>query len=304
MSIRQVNCTYVPEEDRVMFRFSTGAEELQEYRLWLTRAVLSQLLRHTQVLAVEAVKAGGFGRREVVIRVNGLDTPWGAEDLAAVAEAALEAVVMGRVMARRDDHAGMGAEVADREAQLRRRTRAGEEVGLAAEFAPGAGDELGEVAGEVADVMGDDEAGAGLGRGDMLPEADDRAEHVDVVEAGRTDGGADRQALGVDFVGCGDPADRPAAHAAGTEGDALVESVLDFRPGAPVAQVLQGIDRGGRQSPGAEPIPGVGEAGGGDLPLALGGLEERKDGGGSAHESAHTCPPGGGDKPVGGGGGG
>ena len=56
MSIRQVNCTYVPDEDRVMFRFSTGKEELQEYRLWLTRAVLSQLLRHTQVLAVEAVK--------------------------------------------------------------------------------------------------------------------------------------------------------------------------------------------------------------------------------------------------------
>lgn len=39
-----------------MFRFSTGKDELQEYRLWLTRAVLSQLLRHTQVLAVEAVK--------------------------------------------------------------------------------------------------------------------------------------------------------------------------------------------------------------------------------------------------------
>ena len=39
-----------------MFRFSTGTEELQEYRLWLTRAVLSQLLRHTQVLAVESVK--------------------------------------------------------------------------------------------------------------------------------------------------------------------------------------------------------------------------------------------------------
>ena len=56
MSIRQVNCTYVPEEDRVMFRFSTGKDDLQEYRLWLTRAVLSQLLRHTQVLAVEAVK--------------------------------------------------------------------------------------------------------------------------------------------------------------------------------------------------------------------------------------------------------
>lgn len=56
MSIRQVNCTYVPEEDRVMFRFSTGTEELQEYRLWITRAVLAQLLRHTHVLSVESVK--------------------------------------------------------------------------------------------------------------------------------------------------------------------------------------------------------------------------------------------------------
>jgi len=56
MSIRQVNCTYVPEEDRVMFRFSTGTEELQEYRLWITRVVLAQLLRHTHVLSVESVK--------------------------------------------------------------------------------------------------------------------------------------------------------------------------------------------------------------------------------------------------------
>lgn len=38
-------------------------------------------------LAVAAARAGGFGVREVVIRVNGLDTPWGADDLAAVAQA-------------------------------------------------------------------------------------------------------------------------------------------------------------------------------------------------------------------------
>src|SRR5271156_4684110 len=37
--------------------------------------------------AVAAVKAGGFGRRELVIRCNGLDTPWGAEALAAAAAA-------------------------------------------------------------------------------------------------------------------------------------------------------------------------------------------------------------------------
>jgi citrate lyase subunit beta/citryl-CoA lyase len=28
------------------------------------------------------VRAGGFGHREVIVRLNGLDTPWGAEDLA------------------------------------------------------------------------------------------------------------------------------------------------------------------------------------------------------------------------------
>lgn len=47
--------------------------------------------------AVAAVKAGGFGAREVVIRVNGIDTPWGAEDLAAAAEAGPDAVLVPKV---------------------------------------------------------------------------------------------------------------------------------------------------------------------------------------------------------------
>lgn len=40
-------------------------------------------------LAVAAVAEGGFGRRELVVRVNGLDTPWGEADLAAVAAGAV-----------------------------------------------------------------------------------------------------------------------------------------------------------------------------------------------------------------------
>src|SRR5690349_8703539 len=55
--------------------------------------------------AVEAVKAGGFGRREVVIRANGLDTPWGAEDLKAAAEAGPDAVLVPKV----NDGAGVAA---------------------------------------------------------------------------------------------------------------------------------------------------------------------------------------------------
>jgi citrate lyase subunit beta / citryl-CoA lyase len=44
-----------------------------------------------------AVKAGGFGRREVVIRINGLDTPHGGEDLAMAAEAAPDAILVPKV---------------------------------------------------------------------------------------------------------------------------------------------------------------------------------------------------------------
>jgi len=45
----------------------------------------------------DAVKAGGFGRREVLIRVNGVDTPWHADDLAAAAHAAPDAIVIPKV---------------------------------------------------------------------------------------------------------------------------------------------------------------------------------------------------------------
>ena len=52
--------------------------------------------------AVAAVKAGGFGGRELVIRVNGLDTPWGAADLAAAAEAQPDAVLVPKVATPED----------------------------------------------------------------------------------------------------------------------------------------------------------------------------------------------------------
>lgn len=44
-----------------------------------------------------AVKAGGYGRRELVIRVNGLDTPWFEADLAAATEAEPGAILIPKV---------------------------------------------------------------------------------------------------------------------------------------------------------------------------------------------------------------
>jgi citrate lyase subunit beta/citryl-CoA lyase len=44
-----------------------------------------------------AVRTGGFGHREIVVRVNALGTPWGREDLAVVAEGGADAVLLPKV---------------------------------------------------------------------------------------------------------------------------------------------------------------------------------------------------------------
>lgn len=53
----------------------------------------------------EAVKAGGFGHREVVIRINGLETPWGEKDLAAAAAAGPDAILVPKVDSAEDVYA-------------------------------------------------------------------------------------------------------------------------------------------------------------------------------------------------------
>ena len=47
--------------------------------------------------AVQAVVQGGFGHRELVVRINALDTPWGREDLFAVAAARPAALLLPKV---------------------------------------------------------------------------------------------------------------------------------------------------------------------------------------------------------------
>lgn len=67
-----------------------------------------------------AVKSRAYGRREVVIRINGLDTPWGVDDLKMAADASPDAVLVPKV-ARPGDivnasriHAAMGGAEATR----------------------------------------------------------------------------------------------------------------------------------------------------------------------------------------------
>ena len=50
----------------------------------------------------EAVKAGGFGPREVVIRINGFATPYGLAEFAAAVEAKPDAILLPKVEAPED----------------------------------------------------------------------------------------------------------------------------------------------------------------------------------------------------------
>jgi citrate lyase subunit beta / citryl-CoA lyase len=45
----------------------------------------------------DAVKAGGFGKREIFIRVNGIDTPWFSDDMEAAVQAAPDAILIPKI---------------------------------------------------------------------------------------------------------------------------------------------------------------------------------------------------------------
>lgn len=63
----------------------------------LEDAVLPDSKAAARTAACAAVVGGGFGRREVAIRVNAADTPWGADDLTAAALAGPDAILVPKV---------------------------------------------------------------------------------------------------------------------------------------------------------------------------------------------------------------
>jgi len=69
---------------------------------------------------VDAVKAGGFGAREVIVRVNGLDTPWHVDDVTAAAHAAPDAILVPKISTPQQLEA-IGQRLLDMHADLRTR---------------------------------------------------------------------------------------------------------------------------------------------------------------------------------------
>jgi citrate lyase subunit beta/citryl-CoA lyase len=73
----------------------------------LEDSVAPDLKSQARERVVAAVVAGGFGPREVIIRINGAGSPWHADDLAAAGEAAPDAILVPKVESP-DDILGIG----------------------------------------------------------------------------------------------------------------------------------------------------------------------------------------------------
>lgn len=84
----------------------------------LEDAVAPQAKVDARDAAIAAAAEGGFGNRELAIRINALDTPWGKDDLAAVAHAQIDAVLVPKV-SRPTDITACNAALADAPSRLR-----------------------------------------------------------------------------------------------------------------------------------------------------------------------------------------
>jgi citrate lyase subunit beta/citryl-CoA lyase len=65
-------------------------------------SVLIENKEQSRKNVVEEVLQGGYGRREIVVRVNDLDSPWGPDDVKAVANIGANAILFPNIESRLD----------------------------------------------------------------------------------------------------------------------------------------------------------------------------------------------------------
>jgi citrate lyase subunit beta/citryl-CoA lyase len=89
----------------VLFMPGSNARALEKARtlpadvlvLDLEDAVAPEMKLQARAQVAAAVRAGGYGHREIVVRVNALSTSWGGDDMAAAAASGADAVLLPKV---------------------------------------------------------------------------------------------------------------------------------------------------------------------------------------------------------------
>lgn len=68
----------------------------------LGNPILVEAKEASRKYVVDAVRQGGYGSREVVVRVNDIDSPWGKDDIYAVANIGADAILFPNIERRQD----------------------------------------------------------------------------------------------------------------------------------------------------------------------------------------------------------
>ena len=63
----------------------------------LEDAVTAEEKPNARALLAQVLAQGGYGARAQIVRINGMDTPWGADDLVAMAAIGPEAILLTKV---------------------------------------------------------------------------------------------------------------------------------------------------------------------------------------------------------------
>lgn len=87
---------YMPASNRRAIDKARGLDT-DAVALDLEDAVAPEMKAEARAALLEELAAGGFGHRRMIARINALATPWGHDDLAALAAAPVEAVLVPKV---------------------------------------------------------------------------------------------------------------------------------------------------------------------------------------------------------------
>ncbi len=103
------SCLYMPGANpKALEKAKTLAADVLIFDL--EDSVAPEAKREARAEVVAFVKAGGYGKREIIVRVNGLSTPWGRDDIAAICPCGPNGVLAPKIET--------GAEVAELDAIL------------------------------------------------------------------------------------------------------------------------------------------------------------------------------------------
>lgn len=116
MMTTMTETSYRPRRS-VLYMPGANARALEKAKTLATDAVIFDLedsvaqdaKTEARATACAAIVAGGYGMREVVLRINGLDTPWGEADMAAAVAAKPDAILVPKVSTAADVSRGAAA---------------------------------------------------------------------------------------------------------------------------------------------------------------------------------------------------